>query len=70
MGKDHPDLHTFVQEIQAEQGLTEITITELALGKRVRDAPKRKWADLQVRFESIAQEYDLNNVLTYLERIS
>jgi hypothetical protein len=70
MGKDHPDLYSFIKEIQSEQGHVEICVTELALGKRLRDAPKRKWVDLQIRLESVAHEYDINDVLAYLERIS
>ena len=70
MGKDHPDLHSFIKEMQSEQGYTEICITELALGKRVRDAPKKKWEELQERIESISADYNLNDVMNYLDRIS
>lgn len=35
----------------------EICLTELAMGKKVKTAPTRKWVELQLRLESIATEY-------------
>lgn len=70
VSKHHPDLYTFIKEIQKEQGFTEICVTELAMGKRVKAAPTKKWADLQGRLESIASEYNTRPILEYLRAIA
>ena len=42
VGKHHPDLYSFLTEIQKEQADTEIAITELSLGRVVKSALKKK----------------------------
>ena len=34
-----------------------IFVQELALGKKIKYAPQKKWRDLQIRLEDIAAEY-------------
>lgn len=70
VGKHHPDLYSLLSEFQTEQGYTEICVQELALGKKVRYAPSKKWQDLQIRLESIAAEYDQVPILEYLANLS
>lgn len=70
IGKHHPDLYTLLEELQKEQGYTEVCITELALGKKVKAAPTKKWNDLQLRIQSIASEYNTRPRLEYLRAIS
>lgn len=70
VGKKHPDLYTAIGEIQKEQGYMEITATELALGKKVKAAPTKKWVELQSRLEAIATEYGTQPVLQYIKSIA
>ena len=70
VGKDHPDLYSCLLEFQKEQGFTEICLQELALGKRVKSAPTKKWHDLQQRLENIAADYNNMSVLTYLKNLA
>ena len=42
VGKHHPDLYFALMEFKKEQADTEIAISELLLGRRVKIAPKRK----------------------------
>lgn len=70
VGKHHPDIYTAIAEIQKEQGFTEICISELSMGKKVKAAPAKKWHDLQRRLESIAAEYQTKPLLEYLRTIA
>lgn len=58
VGKHHPDLYSALKELQKEEADTEIALNELALGKRVKASPKRKWITLQDRIKGIASRYD------------
>lgn len=69
VGRTHPDLYTAIGEIQKEQGFMEITLMELAMGKKVKAAPAKKWVDRQTRLESIASEYDQRPLLEYLKTV-
>lgn len=74
LGKHHPDMYTFLKEIQKEQADTEVSIAELSLGKKVKAAPKKKWLELQARVRSVALRYDdefkrENRLLDYLRTI-
>ncbi len=66
VGKNHLDIYTAIGEIQKEQGYTEIYINELAMGKKVKVLPTKKWNKLPRRFESIATEYNTRPGLEYL----
>lgn len=70
IGKHHPDLYTLLQELQKEQGFMEICINELAIGKKVKTAPTKKWSELQSRLESIAGEYNTRPRKEYLWAIA
>jgi len=65
LGKHHSDMYTFLKELPKEQGDTEVSLTEPALGK--------KWLELQTRIRSIVFEYDEyksdNRILEYLRNI-
>lgn len=58
VGKHHPDLYSAVIEFQKEQAFTESNIAELALGKRVKLLPRRKWLELQERIQGIVASYE------------
>ncbi len=45
-------------EILKEQTNTEISSAELALGRKVKNSPKRKWVQLQTRIKSIVSDYN------------
>lgn len=70
VGRHHPDIYTTISQFQQEQGYSEICVTELSLGKRVKDAPPKKWRDLQTRLESISAEYPNLPVIQYLRTLS
>lgn len=73
VGKNHPDLFSLLQEIQKEQADTEIAVTEMYLGRKVRVAPKKKWVDFQNRIQNITNDYDTykreRNELQFLELV-
>lgn len=73
VGKHHPDLYAALSEIQKEQGDTDIALAELAMGKAVKAAPKRKWLTLKNRIKHIVSEYEdyraRNQVLDYLRTL-
>jgi len=56
-------------QLQKEQGFTEICIKELALGKKVKAASRKKWNEFQIRLESIAAEYNTRPKLEYQRAI-
>jgi len=44
-----PDLYSCISEFQKDQTFTEVCIAELALCKRIKEAPKKQWVILQKR---------------------
>lgn len=74
VGKHHPDLYSFLRELQKEQADTEIAVIELGLGRSVKAAPKKKWKDAQARICGIAREYqnykDNEMFLEYIENLA
>ncbi len=44
--------------IQKEQADSEIMVTELSLGWRVKAAPKQKWLEIQSRLQRIVENYN------------
>lgn len=58
VGKHHPDLYSALHELQKEEADTEVSIRELALGKKIKAAPKKKWIMLQDRIKAITLKYD------------
>jgi len=70
VGKGHSDLYSALLEFQKEQGYTEICVQELTLGKRVKNAPTKKWRDLQTQLENIATDYNsITPILEYLRNL-
>lgn len=73
LGKHHPDMYTFLRELQKEQADTEVSLAELSLGRKVKAAPKQKWLQVQERIHSIVAEYDDykrgDRILDYLRTI-
>lgn len=71
IGKNHPDMYSFLTEVQKEQGDTEIAVTELCLGRAVKAAPKKKWIQYQIKIQNIANDYinykNAGNELEFLE---
>lgn len=68
-GKHHPVLYSAISELQKEQADSEIAVIEMNLGSRVQIAMKEKWADLQIRLQSIpvsSQEYKNDKELNFL----
>jgi len=59
VGKHHPDLYSCLTEFQKEQAYSETCISELALGKRVKAAPKKQWVTLQHRIQDITTECEV-----------
>ncbi len=58
VAKHHPDLYSALTEILKERTNTEISLAELALGRKVKNSPKRKWVQLQTRICSIVFDYN------------
>jgi len=58
VGKHHPDLYSCIVEFQKEQAFTETCLSDLALGKRIKGAPKQQWVMLQERIQDIVTDYD------------
>jgi len=67
VGKHHPDLYSCIIEFQKEQGYTEACVAEVALGKRIKTAPKKQWVLLQERIQDVALEYEVLDYLRTLE---
>ena len=55
--KNHPDLYIALNEFQKEQGDTEVAVSELSMGRRVKAGPKRQWLELQKRTAGITRWY-------------
>lgn len=71
LNRKHPDLYSLLDALKMEQADTEIAITELRMGRKVKAAQKKKWADYHARVRTCVENYDgIDNVLPYLERIS
>lgn len=66
----HPDLWKLIDALKKEQGDTEISILELRLGRKIKAAQKKIWADNQRRIRTVVSNYDRENVLEYLEMIA
>lgn len=69
MGKNHPDIYSFIKEIMKEQGDTEIAVVELSLGRKVKAAPKKKWVDIQLKLQRIVTNYENYDILSFLEAV-
>lgn len=74
VGKPHPDIFKFIDEIKKEQGNTEVSLVELSLGRRVKNIPARRWYDYQQRIRTIVLEYNDyvndDNELEYIRNLA
>ncbi len=60
--KHHPNLYSALMEILKEQTNAEISLAELALGRNVKNFPKRKWVQPQTQIRSIVLDYNTYRV--------
>ncbi len=58
VGKYRSDLYFLMNEIQKEQANSEIMITELSLGRRVKAALKWNWSEVQSTVRRIVENYN------------
>lgn len=74
VGRHHPDMFSALGELQKEQGDTESIIAELAMGRKVRALPKKKWVTAQERIQGIVAQYESyindDKVIDYLRTLS
>lgn len=69
VNKHHPDLFSALHEFQKEQADTEIGLIELAQGKSIKDAPKKKWLLLKRQLKVMVESYkDIYNEDQHLAR--
>ena len=73
MGKEHPSLYMFLEELKKEQSDTESMLRDLGLGKRIRkgqDPKRRRKENAIFTLVSKYEEYVNNqDVMTYLKSI-
>ena len=69
MEEIHPDMYSCINNFLKEQGDTEIPIVKLSLGRKIKAAPKRKWAESQTRLRRIVLNYKTYEILDYLKAI-
>lgn len=73
VAKNHPDIYTLIDELQQEQGDTEIAILELRMGRKIKAAPKKKWLDHHRRVRDTVRGYPTygrERILEYLRIVS
>ncbi len=74
VSKHHPDLYSVFTEILKEQNNTEISLAELALGRKVKNSPKWKWVHLQTHIRFIVLDYntyvDNDDEMEYFTRLA
>ena len=72
-GKAHPDLYSFLKRIKKEQQEVDVLLVEVGLGRSVRPAKKKRYANLENRIKGIVDTYetyrDDNRVLDYLQNL-
>ena len=73
VGRRHPSLFSFLQEIQKEQGSVEYTLRELRLGKKVKNLPRNKLLKVEDRIYNVVskwQDYvDEDKEMEYLKTL-
>lgn len=74
VNKHHPDIYSCLKEIQKEQADVEVCLLELAQGKAIRDAPKKKWVQSKERLRTMVLGYpefkERGEVIMYLSNIA
>lgn len=58
VGQAHPKLYVALNEMQKEQAHTESQVSEASAGKRVKNAPQKKWLEVQHRLQRVVVTYD------------
>lgn len=66
----HPDLWKLIDAVKREQGHTEIPILEMRIGRKIKAARKKKWADYYTRIQTVVQNYQAQNVMEYLKTLA
>jgi len=73
VGKSHPDLYSFLNVIQKEQGDVDKMLVELGLGRSICPKKRRKYVGLQDRLRYITAEYSTykeeGRILEFLSNI-
>ena len=73
VGRDHADIYSIIKDFRKEQGDTEIQITKLSIGRRIKAAPKKSWIDAQKRMRKLTEtyaQYGVQRYREYLDRIA
>lgn len=72
VGKPHPSLYAFFEELKKEQADTEIMLNQLSMGKRIRKGVEKKRRQLEEMILNVVEtypQYAENNILSYLTTI-
>lgn len=73
VGKHHPSLYVFFDELKKEQADTEVMMRQLQLGQRIRKGIERKRRQYEEQLHVVVQKYYEhvynNNVLAYLKNV-
>lgn len=71
--RKHPDLHSLLNHLKKEQGDTEISILELRMGRKIKAAPRKKWAQHHERVRTTVRSFEtfgMPRIVEYLELVS
>ena len=73
VGKQHPSLYVFFDELKKEQGDTEIMLRQLRLGQRIRKGQDKTRKEKEEQIRTIVDAYhrylNEDEILTYLKNI-
>ena len=73
VGKNHPSLYVFLNELRKEQADTEIMQRQLQLGQRIRKGVERKRRETEEQIMNVVNAYHTyvqgNDVYSYLKTI-
>lgn len=58
LGKNHPSLYTFLDELKKEQNDTETMLRELELGRLVKKSKDKKYIEIDEKIFRIVSKYD------------
>ena len=74
VNKHHPDIYSCLREIRKEQADVEVSLLELAQGRAIRDAPKKKWVESRERLAIMVRGYqefkEQGEIIQYLSNIA
>ncbi|XP_043480352.1 uncharacterized protein LOC122510030 [Leptopilina heterotoma] len=73
LGRYHPSLYAFLNELQQEQGDTECMINQLNLGQKIRTLPTTHFQKMEEKVISIVSQYqnyvDENREIDYIKAL-